>query len=124
MNLKLLVQFKKIQLQALEILQQVYGNHMSGARFIEWYKRFKEGCDEVKDDINSDRPSTIETEINNGADYRLIVRMIASQLDIKKESVWKNIMEDLNTNTKEYDEHSAVSEEHRRVETTTLSICP
>lgn len=102
-NLKFLVQLGKTPSQALEILQQVYGaNTMSRTRVFEWHKRFKEGREEVEDDSRSGRPSTSRTEVNiervrqvMRGDRQLTVRMIASKLDMKKDSVWKIITEDL-----------------------------
>ena len=68
----------------------------------EWHKRFKAECEEVEDDSRSGRPSTSGTEVNVEwvkqvvpGDRRLPVRMIASWLDLKKDSVWKTIAEDL-----------------------------
>ena len=67
----------------------------------EWHKRSK-GHEEVEDDSRSGRPSTSRTEVNVErvrqvvhGDHWLTVRMIASQLDLTKDSVWKIITEDL-----------------------------
>ena len=56
----------------------------------------------MEDDSRSGGPSTSGTEVNIARvrlvvhdDRRLTVRMIASQLDLKKDSVWKIITEDL-----------------------------
>ena len=58
--------------------------------------------EEVEDDQRSGRPSTSRTADNTEqvkqlvrADRRLTVRMIASELFISKETVWKIITEDL-----------------------------
>ena len=51
MNLKFLVQLGKLPLEALRMLQEVYGQEtISRSRVFEWHKRFKEGCEEVEDD--------------------------------------------------------------------------
>lgn len=102
-NLKFLVRLGKTPSQALEMLQQAYGgNTMSRTRVFEWHKRFKDGREDVEDDSRSGRPLTSRTGANVErvkklihADSRLTVRMVASQLDMKKDSVWKIITENL-----------------------------
>ena len=97
--------------QTFEILQQVYGeNSMSWTCVFEWQKRFEESCKEVKDDFRSGRPSASRTEVNVEwigqvayGDHCLTVQMIASQLDMKKDSVWKIIPEDLGMSEKKQD---------------------
>lgn len=89
--------------QALEMLKQVCGaNATSRTRVFERHKRFKEGREEVEDDSRYGRPSKNRTEVNVErvkqivrGDRRLTVRMIVSQLDMKKDSVWKIITEGL-----------------------------
>ena len=56
----------------------------------------------MEDDSRSGMPSTSKTKVyvewvKQGlrGDHRLTVRMIASHLDMKKDSVWKIITEDL-----------------------------
>ena len=45
--------FGKTPLQAFEMLQQFNGdNTMSRTGIYEWYKKFKEGHEEVKDDFS------------------------------------------------------------------------
>lgn len=68
----------------------------------EWHKRFKEGWEEVEDDPRNGRLSTSMTEVNVEqvkqivhVDCQLTVEMIAHQLDMKKDSVWKIITDDL-----------------------------
>ena len=75
---------------------------MSRTRVFEWHKRFKEGREDVEDDSMSGRPSSSRIEVNVErvkqivrGDHRLNVRMIASQLDMKKDNVWKITTEDL-----------------------------
>ncbi len=85
------------------MLQQVYGEEtMLHTRAFEWYKRFKEGLEEVEDDPRSGRPSTSRTADNIErvkqmvcADHRLTVRMIAEELSINKDTVWSIITENL-----------------------------
>lgn len=75
---------------------------MSRSRVFEWHKRFKEGREEVEDDPRSGRPSTSRTDDNVErvrqmvrGDRRLTVRMIASELAVNHDCVWKIITEDL-----------------------------
>ena len=75
---------------------------MPQTHVFEWHKRFKEERKEVEDDSMSKRPSTSRTEVRVErvkqivrADCRLSVSMIASKLNMKKDSVWKIDTEDL-----------------------------
>ena len=75
---------------------------MSRSRVFEWHKRFKEGREEVEDDARSGRPSSTRTEDNVERvrqkvreDRRMTVRMVAYELGINRETVWKIITEDL-----------------------------
>ena len=68
----------------------------------EWHKRSKEGREDVEDGSRSGRSSTSRTVDNvervkqmvHGG-RRLTVRMIADELEINCDSVWKIIAEDL-----------------------------
>ena len=56
---------EKLQLKHLKLLQEVYGDDtMSRTRLFEWHRRFKEGREEVEDDLGSGRPSTSRTDEN------------------------------------------------------------
>ena len=75
---------------------------MSRTRLFEWYMRFKEGREMVEDDYRSGRPSTSRTDENVErvrqkvrSDRRLTVRMIADELGMNSERVWRIIAEDL-----------------------------
>ena len=75
---------------------------MSRTRLFKWHKRFKEGREEVEDDHTSGRPSTSRTDKNVErvrqkvqSNHRLTVGMIADELDINSERVWRIITEDL-----------------------------
>ena len=70
--------------------------------FFEWHSRFKEGREEVEDDHRSGRPSTSRTDENvkrvrqkMQSDRRLSVRMIANELGMNSERVWRIISDDL-----------------------------
>ena len=96
-NLKFLVQLGKTPSDALGMLHEVYGDEtMSRSRVFEWHKRFEEGREDVEDDSRSGRPSTSSTADNVErvkqmvrGDRRLTVRMIADELQINRDSVWK-----------------------------------
>ena len=83
------------------VLQEVYGDDtMSRTRLFEWHRRFEEGREEVKDDHRSGRPSTSRTDENFErvrqkvrSDRRLTVKMIADELRINSERVWRIITE-------------------------------
>ena len=75
---------------------------MSRSRVFEWHKQFKEGRKDVEDDSRSGRPSMSRTADNVErvkqmvrGDHWLTVRMIADELEINRDSVWKTITEDL-----------------------------
>ena len=102
-NLKFLVRLGKTPTEALKLLQEVYGDDtMSRTCLCEWDRRFKEGREQVEDDHSSGRPST--SRINENvegvrqkmrSDRRLTVRIIADELDMNSERVWRIITEDL-----------------------------
>ena len=75
---------------------------MSRTRFFEWHRRFKEEREEVEDDHRSGRPSTSRTDENGERvrqkvrnDRRLSVRIIADELGMNSEWVWRIITKDL-----------------------------
>ena len=105
-NLKFLVRLGKTPTEALKLLQKVYGDDtMSRTCLLEWHRRFKEGREEVEDDHTSGRPSTSRTDKNVErvrqkvrSDRRLTVTMIADELGMNSERVWRIITEDLSKN--------------------------
>ena len=102
-NLNFLVRLGKTPTDALKLLQAVYGNDtMSRTCLFEWHRRFKGGRKEVEDDHRSGRPSASRTDENVErvrqklrSDRRLTVRMIADELGMNSERVWRIITEDL-----------------------------
>ena len=102
-NLKFLVRLEKTPIEALKLLQEVYGDDtMSRTRLFEWHRRFKEGREKVEDNHKSGRPSTSRTDENveHGRqkvqrNHRLTVRMIADELGMNSERVRRTITEDL-----------------------------
>ena len=102
-NLKFLVHLGKTPTEALKLLQEVYGDDMkSRTHLFEWYRRFKEGRKEVEDDHRSGRPSTSRTDENvervrqkMPSDRHLTVRIIADELSMNSDRVWRIITKDL-----------------------------
>ena len=102
-NLKFLVRLGKTPTEDLKLLQKVYNDDtMSRTRLFEWHRRFKEGRWEVEDDRRSGKPSTNRTDENvervrqkMQSDRRLTVRMIADELAMNSERVWRVITEAL-----------------------------
>ena len=75
---------------------------MSRTRIFEWHKGFKEGREDVVDDPRSGRPTTSRTNKNVErarekvrSDCHLTVRMIANDLSMNRERVWRIITEDM-----------------------------
>ena len=102
-NLKLFVHLGKTPTEALKLLQEVHGDDMmSRICLFEWHRRFKEGREEVEDDHRSGRPSTSRADANAVRvrrkvrnDRRRTVRMIADELGMNGERIWRIITEDL-----------------------------
>ena len=102
-NLKFLVRLGKTPTETFNLLQEVYEDAtMSRTRIFEWHKRFREGREDVEDDPKSGRPTTSRTNENVErvrekvrSDRRLTVRMIADELSMNSERVWRIITEDL-----------------------------
>ena len=64
-NLTFLVRLGKTPTETFKLLQEVYGDStMSTTRILEWHKKFKEGREDVKDDLWSGRPTTSRTNKN------------------------------------------------------------
>ena len=75
---------------------------MSRTRLFEWHRRFKDEIEKVEDDHRSGRPSTSKTDENVErvrqtlrSDRSLTVRMIAHEVSMNSERVWRIITEDL-----------------------------
>ena len=102
-NLKFLVRLGKTPTETFNLLQEVYGDAtMSRTRIFEWHKRFREGREDAEDDPRSGSPTTSRTNENIKrvrekvcSDHRLTVRMIADELSMNSERVWRIITEDL-----------------------------
>ena len=98
-NLKFLVRLGKTPTETFNSLQAVYGDAtMPRTRIFEWHKRFREGREDVEDDPRSGRPTTSRTNENVervrekvGNDRRLTVRIVADELNMNSERVWRII---------------------------------
>jgi len=84
------------------MLVQVYGdNAMKNTAVYKWVKRFSDGRGSVTDEHRSGWPATSRTEENIGkvcqiaCENRLTVRSIAEQVNNDRETVRKNLTEDL-----------------------------
>lgn len=103
-NLKFLIKLKKSPTECFKLLTEVYREvTMSRTRVFEWHKRFSEGREEVDDDEHPGRPSTSKTDENIEKvneivrnDRRLSIRMIASIINIDKETVRQILHDKLN----------------------------
>jgi len=84
-------------------LKQAYGEHaLSRTQVFKWYKAFSAGCESIKDEPCSGRPSTSKTENNVEkvralvrSDHRLTVRMIASELNLNQTTVHQILTQEL-----------------------------
>ena len=75
---------------------------MSRTGLFEWHRRFKEGREEVEDGHWSGRPSTSRTSENVErvrqkvrSDRRLTAKIIADELGMNSDRVWRIITEGL-----------------------------
>jgi len=76
-------------------LNKVYGDEfLSRTQVFEWFKRFKEGREEIGEDKGPGRPSTSKTEANIDKfgeivrqNRRLSIRAVAELINIDKETV-------------------------------------
>ena len=64
-NVKFCVKLGKSGTETYDLLKQVYGDEcLSSAQVLEWFKRFKEGREEIGDDQRPGLPNTSETDVN------------------------------------------------------------
>ncbi|GFT54362.1 protein GVQW3 [Trichonephila clavipes] len=94
----------KTATETYSLLKEVYGSEcLSRARVFEWFKRFKDGRQDVEDDSRPGRPSTSKTDENVEkvaslirSDRRLSIRAIAETVNIDKECVRQILYDNLN----------------------------
>ncbi|GBM97340.1 Putative uncharacterized protein FLJ37770 [Araneus ventricosus] len=103
MNIKFCFKLGKTAKETHEMLVKVYGvDAVSKTCVFEWFKRFRDGKEVVKDDPRSGRPPTRTTPDNIererrmlADDRRLSLRMVAEKLKISLDSVSNIIHEHL-----------------------------
>ena len=103
MAIKFCVKAGKSGVETIELINKAYGSAaMSRAIVYRWYARFRDGREDVNDDVRSGRPSTARTDENVESVHRLLtedcrttLQMIADRLNIGKETVCRIVTEDL-----------------------------
>jgi len=64
-NVKFCVKLGKTRYRNIQLLTKVYGDEcLSRTQVFEWFKSFKEGWEEIRDDKRPSRPSTSKTDAN------------------------------------------------------------
>jgi len=64
-NVKVCVELGKSTTETYDLLKKVYGDEcLYRAQVFEWFKRFKEGREEIGDHQRPSRPSTSKTDAN------------------------------------------------------------
>jgi hypothetical protein len=99
-NIKFCVKLSKTPTKTYEMLQTVYGDVALGRRSVsKWFKRFKDGHEDLQDDAKSGRPSTSRNAytIANGRemvirDRRLTLRMMSDELTSTRRRFVKSSM--------------------------------
>jgi len=102
-NTKFCVKIGKSASETLALLTVAYGEYaMKKSSVFEWHRRFKGGQEDVQDDPRSGQPKTQRTDANVNrvqtfvcSDQRLGVRVIAEELNMKRETVQQIVKEDL-----------------------------
>ncbi|CAI9595457.1 unnamed protein product [Staurois parvus] len=88
----------------LVLLQQAYGEHAmkKSSVFFKWHRRFKEGQEDVHDDVRSGQPKMQRTDANVDtvrtlvrSNQRLSVQMMAEELNMNRVIVQQILTEDL-----------------------------
>ena len=94
-NVKFRVKLGKSATETHELLKNVYGDEcLSCTQVFEWFKRFKEGKEEIKDDQHPSRPNTSKTDASIEKvgeivqqNHRLSIQAVAELINIDKETV-------------------------------------
>ena len=94
-NVKFCVKLGTSATETYHLLKKVYGDEcLSRTQVFEWFKRFKEGREEIGDDQRPGLPSTSKTAANIEKigeivrqNRRLSIRAIAELINIDKETV-------------------------------------
>jgi len=93
----------EIGIETFNKLKQAYGEHaLSRSQVLKWYKAFSEGCESIKDEPHSGRPSTSKTDNNVEkvralvhSDRQLTVQMIASELNLNHTTVHQVLTQEI-----------------------------
>jgi transposase len=102
-NIEFYVKLSKTTREAYEMLQTGHGDEvLSRSSVFEWFKRLKDGPEDLQDDPRSGGPSTsrnADTIANVREmvtrDRRLTLRMMSNELNISKETILQILHEDL-----------------------------
>jgi len=94
-NVKFCVELGKPTTETYDLLKKVYGDEcLSRTQVFDWFKRFKEGREEIGDDQCPGHPSTSKTDANIEKvgeivrqSHRLSIRAVAELINIDKETV-------------------------------------
>ncbi|XP_018301780.1 histone-lysine N-methyltransferase SETMAR-like [Mycetomoellerius zeteki] len=93
------VKLGKTATETYNLLTQVYGHEcLSRARVFEWFKRFQDGREDVKDDSRPGRPSTSKTDANiktigqtiNQHYYLHVLAEFCEKIKKKRPELWKD----------------------------------
>jgi hypothetical protein len=102
-NIKCCVKLGKTPIETYEILQTAYGDEaLSHSSVFEWFKRFKDGREDLQDNSRSRCPSSsrnadIIANVREMVmrDRRLTLRMMLNELNIYKETIRQILQEEL-----------------------------
>jgi len=94
-TVKFRVKLGKSATETYDLWKKVYGDEcLSHTQVFEWFKRIKEGREEIRDDQRPSRPSTSQTDANIKKvgeivpqNRRLSIRAVAKLINIDKETV-------------------------------------
>jgi len=91
-NVKFCVKLGKSATETYNLLKKVYGDECT--QVFKWFKRFKEGREEIRDDQCPGRPSTSKTEANIEKvseivrqNHRLSIQAVFELINNDKETV-------------------------------------
>ena len=102
-NIKFCVKLERKFTETYELMKKVYGDDcMSRTQVYTWFTRFKNGREDLNDDLRPGRP-----EVSNraelvekvreiiGIDTNFTTRMLSEELNTSKNSIWRILTEDL-----------------------------
>jgi len=92
-NVKFCVKLGKSATETYDLLKKVYGDEcLSHTQIFKWFKRFKEGREEIRDDQHPGHPSTSKTDANIKKvgeivqqNHRLSIQAVAELINNDKE---------------------------------------